>query len=489
MELHSLRIQAAKAEKARRDFYTFFQAMWETIEAVELKLNWHLKLLCDELQQVCLTWERGEGQPDVLINCPFGVSKSTILQLFEAWVTLRTPSVRILGTSYAAKISIKNAGKARTCLKSLKFQQWYPNKVVFNRENDGKTEFENTALGKYMTASTGGAATGQHADFIFNDDPLSAKDAHSKPKREAANDFLGETLSSRKTDKARTVTVTVMQRLVSEDPSGYLLNKKSNLNHICLPAELTAETRQLVKPRSAVALYEAHDNLLDPVRLDREVLRNYKVELGPYAYAAQVLQNPSDTSSGIFKKDWFQTISYPDFLALTAGQEVVWHFDADTALTADTSNDPTALLASCYVGGTFYVRESYAAWLEYEPLLDFIPQFLKRNGYNPVRSQLHLEPKANGKSVFQSFSKRGGVNVVEAPAPTKDKVQRAHDVVPFCASKRVVFIDGSYINSMQAELFAFPNAAHDDRVDTLTQALQRIVTAEAAKPKKTMRAL
>jgi phage terminase large subunit-like protein len=29
---------------------------------------------------------------------------------------------------------------------------------------------------------------------------------------------------------------------------------------------------------------------------------------------------------------------------------------------------------------------------------------------------------------------------------------------------------------MQAELFAFPNAAHDDKVDTLTQAIQRHLT-------------
>ncbi|MET4072987.1 phage terminase large subunit [Hymenobacter sp. UYCo722] len=467
------RLDAAYAERARRSFFCFFKEFWNQIEAVELKLNWHIQFLCDELQQVYEAWERKESQPDVLINCPFGVSKSTILQLFEAWVTLRCPSVKILGTSYSAKISTKNAGKARMCLKSQKFQQWYPGRVAFDRNNDGKTEFANLAKGIYYTASTGGTATGQHSDFIFNDDPLSAKDANSIPKRTTANDFLGETLSSRKTDKERTVTVTVMQRLHQDDPSGHLLAKKPDLNHICLPAELTTETRALVKPAKAIALYEAHDNLLDPVRFNRQVMQNYKVELGPYGYAAQVLQNPSDTSSGIFKKDWFQTITWEDFQRLTANQEVEWHFDADTALTANTKNDPTALLASCYVDNTLFVRESYAAWLEYEDLLNFIPKFLERNGYDPVRSQLYLEPKANGKSVFQSFTKRGNVNVVEAPAPTDDKVKRAHFVVPFCASKRVVFIDGSYIHSMQAELFAFPNAAHDDRVDTLTQALQR----------------
>jgi predicted phage terminase large subunit-like protein len=467
------RLEAAYAERARRNFFTFFKEFWPEIEAVELVMNWHIPFLCDELQRVYEAWERKESQPDVLINCPFGVSKSTILQLFEAWVTLRCPSVKILGTSYSAKISTKNAGKARMCLKSQKFQTWYPSRVVFDREKDGKTEFANLAKGIYYTASTGGTATGQHSDFIFNDDPLSAKDANSLPKRTTANDFLGETLSSRKTDKQRTVTVTVMQRLHLDDPSGHLLAKKPDLNHICLPAELTAETRKLVKPASAIPYYEAHDNLLDPLRFNRQVMQNYKVELGPYGYASQVLQNPSDTSSGIYKKGWFDVITYEQFEVLRAGRAVTWHFDADTALTEDTRNDPTALLASCYLDNTLFVRDSYAAWLEYEPLLDFIPRFLERNGYDQRTSQLHLEPKANGKSVFQSFSSRGNVNVVEAPAPKIDKVARALETVPFCASKRVVFIDGSYINSMQAELFAFPNAAHDDRVDTLTQAIHR----------------
>lgn len=478
------RLEAAYAERARRNFFEFFKSFWSTIEAGELLINWHIPLICNELQKVYEAWERKEHQPDVLINLPFGVSKSTILQLYEAWLMLRNPAIKVLGTSYTGSLSNKNLSKAKKCLTSTKFLHWYGDRVVLT--SNKATQFDTTALGIYYTASTNGAATGNHADFIINDDPLNVKQANSAKLRETANKFLGEALYSRKTDKARTVTITVMQRLHEDDPSGMLLGENLPLNHICLPGELTEATRKLVKPQSAIAHYEAYDNLLDPVRFTRAMMQVFKVKLGPYGYAAQVLQNPADAGAGIFKKDWFDVINWNDFLTLTNGHAVTWHFDADTAFTKERSNDPTALLATAYVDNILYVRDASTSWLEWDELLASLPKFLEKNQYDPLRSQLFLEPKANGLNVFQSLSKAGNINAAKAPSPSKDKVERAHDVVPFCAAKRVVFIDGSYLHGFMAELFSFPNAAHDDRVDTLTQAIAR-AQESLRKPKKQFR--
>ncbi|ALW86322.1 hypothetical protein AUC43_15265 [Hymenobacter sedentarius] len=465
--------EAIVAEDCRRNFFTFFCTYWPEIEAAELQLNWHIQFLCDFLQGVVERWERKEAQDDVLINIVFGLSKSTILQLLEAWITLRTPSAKILGTSYSREISIKNAGKVRECLKSQRFQKAYPKRIVFDRDNDGKSKFANQEKGVYYTSSTGGTATGLHSDFIINDDPLSAKQANSLLKRTSANDYISTTLSSRKTDKSRTVTITVMQRLHLDDPSGYLLAKKK-LQHICLPARVTADNRHLVQPQSALPYYDANGGLLDPNRFNDAVIDSYKVELGPYAFAAQVMQNPADDSTGIFKKPNFEIITWEQFQAVTKGQNVLWNYDADTALTENTSNDPTALLASCTIDGITYIRESYCDWMEYETLLDYLPVFLGRNGYTSG-STLYIEPKANGKSVFQSMQKRGKVLVEEAPAPSTDKVQRAHNVLPYIYQNKVKLIDGSWVVPFLTELTGFPNAAHDDRVDTLTQCLARVM--------------
>ncbi len=88
------------AQACRNSFYRFFLEMWETIEAVKLLPNWHIKYLCDQLQEVYETWARLETQPDVLINVPPGTSKSTtVTQLFPAWLWLKQPHIRIISSS------------------------------------------------------------------------------------------------------------------------------------------------------------------------------------------------------------------------------------------------------------------------------------------------------------------------------------------------------------------------------------------------------
>jgi predicted phage terminase large subunit-like protein len=477
------KLEQGQAEQCRRSFFRFFCYFWSEIEASDLTLSWHIKFLCNFLQGVAERWERKEKQDDVLINIAFGLSKSTILQLFEAWVIERNPQVKILGTSYAGKISTKNAGKVRECLKSPKFQRFFPRKVQFNPEIDGKTQFGTRAKGIYYTSSTGAAATGMHSDFILNDDPLSAQEANSKVKRDKAKDFLSETLSSRKTTE-HTVTITVMQRLHLDDPSGYLLEKKL-LQHVCLPVLVDASNRHLVQPKEALAYYDQHNGYLSPTRFGDAKIASFKVDLGPYAFAAQVQQNPLDDSTGIFKKGNFEIITWEQFNVVTAGKTVTWDFDADTALTDDRANDPTALLASYTVDGTTYIRESFTDYLAYEKLLDSIPTFLDRNG-RTTSSTLYVEPKANGKSVIDSLTKRGKVLLKEAPAPTRDKVQRAHDILAYVYQNNVKLIDGAWVVPFLQELTTFPNAPHDDRVDTLTQCLARVLGI-GQKKKKVMR--
>lgn len=469
-----------KAELCKRDFYEFFCEFWGEIEASKLVLNWHIKFLCDFLQTVVERWERKEIQLDVLINIAFGLSKSTILQLLQEWIILRNPSAKIFGTSYAGKISVKNAGKVREGLKSAKFQSWYPNKILFNKEIDGKTQFANLAKGIYYTSATGAAATGMHSDFIINDDPISAKEANSQVKRETTKEYISETLSSRKTEDY-TVTITIMQRLHMDDVAGYLLAKKP-LQHINLPAYVDSTNRHLVKPQSALEYYDKHDGYLNPIRFGKDKIQAFKVDLGPYAFAAQVQQNPLDDSSGLFKKDNFEIISFEDFQTVTEGQKIVWNYDADTALTQNTANDPTALLASCTVEGITYIRESFAIWLEHEELLDSIYTFTKRNGLSSG-SELYIEPKSGGLAVLSSLQKRQLLFVLESPAPTKDKVQRAHEVIPYVYENKVKLIDGQWVIPFLQELTTFPNGAHDDRVDTLTQCLARIIGLNTKKKK------
>ncbi|MCI1187875.1 phage terminase large subunit [Hymenobacter sp. DH14] len=457
-------------------FYFFFLEFWETIEAVELVPNWHIEYLCDQLQQVYEAWAAKRAQPDVLINVPPGTSKSTtVTQLFPAWLWLKHAGIRILSSSHTAPLATSHAVKSRLCLKSPKFQRLFPGRLDFQDDQDGKTDYRNTALGQRFSTSTGtGGAMGNHADFILIDDPLNPQGGASENGRRAAEDHL-KTLATRKTDKARSVTVLVMQRIHELDPAGLWLASGRRLRHICLPGELTkdAQTGELgkqVRPAELVARYT--DGLLDTSRLGREVLEGLKTTLGSYGYAGQVQQLPSPDEGGILKKTWFRTISVEAFQALAGPRGAVWLFDADTAYTADQKNDPSALVASCYLGQTLYVRYAGEMWLELPDLKKRLPELLAAHSYSR-QSKLYVEPKASGKSVVQELRAISQLNVVEAPSPTGSKLERVHGVSPFIEAGRVVLLDGAWNEAFVTQCAGFPTAAHDDMLDCLCQAIAR----------------
>lgn len=457
-------------------FHQFFLEFWETIEAVELVPNWHIRYLCDQLQEVYELWAAKQTQPDMLINVPPGTSKSTtVTQLFPAWLWLKKPSIRILSSSFAAPLAISHAVKTRLCLKSPKFARLFPDHIEFQDDQDGKTDYRNTALGQRYTTSTGtGGAMGNHADFIIIDDPLNPQAAVSEAGQGAASAHL-KTLATRKTDKARTVTILVMQRVHEKDPAGEWLASGRPLRHICLPGELTkdiktGEVGAHVRPPELRAYYV--DGLLDPQRLTRTALQGLQVTLGSYGYAGQVQQLTAPDEGGLLKKAWFTVISMEAFQALAGRAGGVWLFDADTAYTDNQKNDPSALLASCYIGQKLYVRYAGEMWLELPDLKKRLPDLINMHGYTRL-SKLHVEPKASGKSVVQELRAISQLNVVEAPTPTGSKLERVNGISPFLEAGRVVLIDGGWNESFISQCASFPNAAHDDMLDCLCQAIAR----------------
>jgi predicted phage terminase large subunit-like protein len=459
--LTELPISKIKAERCKRSFYYFFCEFWETIEAVDLIPNWHIKFICDELQAVYDTWETGAGQDDIIINVPPGSSKSTICtQLFPVWLWVKNPSIRIISSSYASDLSTAHAVRSRNCIASDKFKLYFSDDWQIKSGEDNKTWYKNTKKGERYATSTGGTVTGMHADFIIVDDPVNPKQAESQTQREVANKHIKETLSTRKTDKNRSVTILIMQRLHEKDPTGIALKEKPNkINHICLPGEDSKN----VRPDYVRQNYT--NGLLDERRLNREALDKLKMDLGSYGYAGQISQIPSPEGGGQLKKVWFNIISFEEFMKV---KNKVYFF-LDTAYTEEQKNDPTALMSTCYANNCLYISDSTQVWKELPDLLKYIPSYVNKNYYSNS-SKILIEPKASGKSTVQSF-KKTSYNVIELPPPLDDKITRVANVAPFIEAGRCFIVEGSWNDSFLNECAAFPNGEHDDQVDNLANAI------------------
>jgi len=296
---------------------------------------------------------------------------------------------------------------------------------------------------------------------ILNDDPLNPSQAASDADRVRANEHT-KTLASRKVDKKNTPTITIMQRLHEQDVTGYLLEKKADkIRHICLPAELSPQ----VRPESVRDKYV--DGLLDPRRLDREILAEQKVDLGAKGYSGQYEQLPSPDGGNIIKKEWFQYIQPADFARIRTSEPIV--FFGDTAFTDKSGNDPSGFIGTCAIGPNLYITSAKKVNLKFPDLIRFLPGHLTANGY-ARGSALRIEPKANGLSVIDQLKESTDLNVTRTPSPKESKETRLNAASPYIECGRVFLVAGSWGEDFTDEICGFPAKAHDEYVDLICYA-------------------
>lgn len=280
----------------RASFAEFVKEFWSIIVPEKLIWSWHMQLLCDEFQKVAeRVFANLPKAYDEVVNISPGTSKSTIASIMlPAWAWTRMPSCRIISGSYQYSLATDLSRKSRDVIKSELYQKCFPG-IDIREDQDSKGFFVNTKGGERYAIGTDGGVMGKHAHIIIIDDPLDPKQAASDADLKTANRWMEETLPSRKVDKRVTPTILIMQRLHEYDPSGSRLAKadKVPVRHICLPAELTDK----VNPPELAAFYV--DGLMDPVRLDRQVLAEAESQ-GDYSYAGQYLQDPIPRGGAMF---------------------------------------------------------------------------------------------------------------------------------------------------------------------------------------------
>jgi len=453
---------ALKRKLCELSYFEFFKEAFKVVEpAVELDINWHHKYVCQLLQKEAeRIIEDKPKDKDLIINVPFRASKSLMCTiLFPVWCWIKDPKMRFITASYSASLSVEHSAKSRDVIQSEWFQSNWGHLFAIKPDQNTKHHYVNDSTGNRRATSVGGTVTGAGASIIIVDDPISPKQAASQAERTHANDWYNTTLYSRLDNPRTGVRIIIMQRLHEDDLSGYLLrNNPDGYKHICIPAEYS----KILSPKGLLKFYK--DELFWSTRFSRNILQDYKYQLGSYEYAGQLQQQPAPADGGIIKKDWFNiTRSLPD-------DRLVWNFVVDPAYTSKENNDPSALLAYTVYENEYYIRAVEEKYLEFPELVKYIQVFCERNGY-AKSSKIYIEPKASGKSIVQTLRRNTRLNIIESKPPSKDKVARISDVVSIIEGGRVNLLEGMWNDNFLSQCSQFPNARHDDMVDCLQIAL------------------
>ena len=406
----------AIAIQCYKSFYSFFLVFWEVIEpTMPLKLNWHLKYLCDEAQYIIERLElRLDKEYDLIISIAPGETKSTIFsRMLPAWVWLRDASLKIISGSYDYSLATSFTVKSRDIILSKEYQdilktleklqktheyaEALKHFKTFRLKGDQnvKSYYDSTNGGMRIASSPGSRITGFHADLQIIDDsvkpPSPAQGVGiSYTDIQSAIHWVGKVLSSRKTDRKKSVTIYVQQRVAKKDVTNHLLRTLPSVKHIRLPAT----DKHPIEPPDLIRYYK--NGLMNPFTTDDTVIQEKILTMTASGWIAQFEQNPEDEGGGIWKSEWFGRFKMADIPG-----DTIWHTITDTASTTDTSNSSTGMLCYAYIKGVFYVRSFKAKWVQADQLGYEYIKFHIENGYNPVASKAEIEPKANGISFAQ----------------------------------------------------------------------------------------
>lgn len=433
---------------------------WDVIIPQEAVWNWHIEVMCSEFQKVAERVFRNEPSLyDLLINVPPGSTKSTVFSVLAIpWVWTRMKTARFICGSYAYPLAMDLSRKSRDVIQSEKYNRLFGH-IELREDQNTKGYFVNTSGGDRLAVGVGGSVTGFHAHFILVDDPLDPAQAVSKAELKVANRWMDETLSTRKVDKAVTVTTLIMQRLNQDDPAGQRIKKAKEggqpLRHICLPAEITPATRHRVRPRSLARKYV--DGLLDPARISRSVLEKVRSALGEYGYAGQYLQHPVPLAGGAFRVDQLT-------IHTTAPRMIKVVRYWDKAGTAKAGCWTVGLKMGIDSDRCYWVLDIRRGQWEANERERIIRQTAILDGKD-ILVAVEQEPGSGGKESAQNTLKNLAGFRVKLDRPVGDKELRADPYAVQVNGGNVKLLRGDWNTAYVDELQFFPYSSFKDQVD------------------------
>ena len=214
-----------------------------------------------------------------------------------------------------------------------------------------------------------------------------------------------------------------------------------------------------------------------------------KISLGTYAAAGQLQQRPSPAGGGIIKRHWFQywqprgmnlppvIVRLPDgtersIVAVEPPRHVDEQIQSwDCTFKNLSTSDYVVGQVWARVGARFLLGDQIRERMDCPATVKAVRALTQKW---PGTIAKLIEDKANGSAVIQVLAHEiPGLLPVN---PLGGKIARAAAVSPLIEAGNIYLphpLYAPWVNDFIEECVAFPNGAHDDQVDAMTQALLR----------------
>lgn len=437
------------------------------------KIGWVHREICGRLMEFLVKVERRES-PRLILTMPPRHGKSQLVSKhFPSWCFGVDPDISFISCSYGDDLSKRVNKDVQRIMDNPVYKRIFPQTCLSTKRNAGGYNMAMRTMdlfeipgydGSFRSTGVGGGITGMGCDILCIDDPFKdRKSADSPTVRETVWDWY---------------TSTAYTRL---SPGGGVLVTVTRWHENDLVGRLLEAMKQEGGDRWTIINYpaiaerdELHRKKGEPLHAERyplEMLLRIKSNIGSYDWGSLYQQHPTPRGGGVFKKKWIRHwTTMPKVF-----DRVIQSWDFTFKDTANSDNVSGQVWGQ--VGANFYLLDNDTA------RMDFVSQvraMQRMSSKWPDALEKVVEDKANGPAIISALGSR--IPGIVPYNPRGSKTARAYSVSPLFEAGNVFLPpmdeEHPWVKRYVDELLAFPNAEHDDQVDSTTQALDTLVSRD-----------
>jgi predicted phage terminase large subunit-like protein len=412
-----------------------------------------------------------------MIALPPRHGKSRIASIgTPAWWFGKDPNTQMISVSYSADLAARLNREIQREMDRKEYIEVFPATRLSGKNirttahgnflrNSDLFEIVNHK-GIFRSAGVAGGVTGMGFSLGIIDDSLkNRQEADSAVVREGQWEWFGSTFFTRRHKGAKLLSIATswheddlnnrLRRLAMSDPGAtqwFCLIYPGILDHAPTPGD----------PRE-------QGEAMWPLHFPLKELQSTRATIGTYEFEALYQQRPAPREGGIIKTAWLQYYTrLPDNLK-------DYTLSADLTFgnsKAGNTGDFVAIQMWAAQGAHRFLVDQIHGRMEFTEQLRAIKTMCAK--YPQCRVKL-IEDAANGRALISLLRKE--IQGLIAVPPSGSKSARLEAVSPQIEAGNVYLPSpdiAPWVQGLVHELASFPNAAHDDQVDAMSQGLWRM---------------
>lgn len=389
----------------------------------------------------------------------------TITETLPSYLLGKKPNTNIILCGYNEDFAIKFGRRNKQKIEEFHhtlFPGCVPAQAPWSN-----VEFETTKKGRCISRGILSGITGNPAEYFIIDDPIKTSEEAESPTQR--NKIIGEYLASVRTRiKPGGKLIVIQTRWHEEDLYGYLQKNEKGVTVLNIPCECDDPTNDPLGRKLGDALCPEIGRGNEWLSSFKEV---YLTKEGNRVWTALYQGKPTIQEGNLLKREWWRYYTQDE---LPQNMQYTL-LSVDAAFKGGDDNDYVAIQLWGKYNDKYYLLDRLKAHLDFVSTLAAVRDFKKR--YPDILTIL-IEDKANGTAIINVLSQEiDGIVPIE---PAGGKISRVNAVSSVIENGRVFLPRfASYTSEFVAECSAFPNAAHDDEVDSMSQALHQMIFVDA----------